>query len=92
MGYSPQNTDRRWLQKIAYALFCGVGYFFGYSLVAILSFGLCRSEEFSALIHGKRRSRKFPIYKQHGGYYLESQYVTLLGYMLLTGAIWIACQ
>ena len=77
------------LAKIAFTVVWGLGYFFGFSLVSIFSFGLCHAEEFSVLIHGRNDGHHYPIFKQFGKLYLEAQCVSLLGWMLIGSLIYL---
>lgn len=66
-------------------LLLGIGYFFGFSIVSILSIGLCSSEEFEVLVRQRKRNHRLPIFKGHDdAFYLQAHYVSMLGWMLLT--------
>ena len=71
-------------------LFLACGYFFGFSVVSILTVGLCTSEEFDRLVRGRKHHIRFPVFNQHGQYYLQAEYVSMIGWMLLTAVLLIA--
>ena len=82
-----KNTVRgNWrsrLDRVIVVLVWGVGYLFGFSLVAIFSFGICHAEEFPVLIHG-RKHRCFFVFKEHGVYYLQAQIVATIGWAFVS--------
>ncbi|MEM9411376.1 MAG: hypothetical protein AAGA30_09700 [Planctomycetota bacterium] len=84
-----RKTYRESSRKIGYVLLCGFGYFFGYSLVAVMSVGLCQAEDFSTLIRGNHSSHRYPFFKKHGNYYLAAQHVAVLGYLFLASVAWL---
>lgn len=80
------------LTKIGITTVWGVGYFFGFSLVSIFSFGLCHAEEFSVLTHGRTDGHQYPLFKKFGKFFLEAQCVSLLGWMFLGSLIYLVTQ
>ena len=68
-------------------LFLACGYFFGFSVVSILTVGLCTSEEFTNLVQGRKQPHRFPVFNQHGQYYLQAEYVSMIGWMLLASLL-----
>ena len=79
-GFSWQTR----LNRAILALIWGIGYFFGFSLVAILTLGLFRAEEFPVLVHGRKQRHRFVIFKEHGNFYLEAQIVAVLGWIFVS--------
>ena len=77
------------LFRITTILFLALGYFFGFSIVSILTIGLITSEEFDVLVKGRQQKRPFPIFNMHGQYHLEAHYVSMIGWMLLTTLLMI---
>jgi hypothetical protein len=64
-----------------------IGYFFGFTIVSILTMGLCTSEEFEVLVHGRKQHHRFPVFNQHGQYFLQADYVAFVGWTLLATVI-----
>jgi len=77
------------LTKFGFTAVWGVGYFFGFSLVSILSFGMCHAEEFSILVRGRKEGHRYPLFKQFGNLYLEAQCVSILGWMFIGSLIYL---
>lgn len=67
--------------------FLAIGYLVGFSIISIVSIGLCTSEEFSVLAKGRKRNPRFPIYKEHGQFHVQAQYVSMVGWMLMFVAL-----
>ena len=78
------------LLRAVSVFFLACGYFFGFSMVSILTIGLCTSEEFENLVSGQRFQSRYPLFNQHGQYYLQAEYVSMIGWMLLAAVLFIA--
>lgn len=83
-------TDK-WLAAIGSAtqtVFWAVGYFFGFTLVTALSFGMLLPGSFPDI--GKPRKHSWHIlYKNEGKIYLVSEVVALIGWFFLSILNWL---
>jgi len=82
-------TDR-WLTAIGSAtqtIFWAIGYFFGFTLVSALSFGLLLPGPFPDI--GKPRKHGWHLfYKQEGKIYLVSEAVAAIGWVFVSLLNW----
>lgn len=84
-------TDR-WIAAIGTAtqtVFWAIGYFFGFTLVSALSFGLLLPGAFPEI--GKM-SPWHLVFKREGKFYLASEAVAMTGWLFLTLLNWIIFQ
>ena len=83
-------TDK-WLAAIGSAtqtVFWAIGYFFGFTLVTALSFGLLLPGSFPDI--GKPRKHSWQLlYKSEGKFYLVSEAVALAGWFFLSVLNWL---
>ncbi len=90
MNQTINKHGKSLLSKSIVTLGWGIGYFFGYTLVTILTLGLCHSEEFSVLVKGRKQGHAFPVFKQYEKFYLEAECVALMGWMFASAMIYLA--
>ena len=83
-------TDK-WLSAIgtaAQTVFWAIGYFFGFTLVTALTFGLLLPGSFPDI--GKRRKHAWHvIYRWDGKYYLNAETVALIGWLFISVLNWL---
>ncbi len=82
-------TDK-WLTAIGTAtqtVFWAIGYFFGFTLVTLLSFGLLVPGTFGDIGQYGQRSWHL-LYRRNGKFYLASELVAIVGWVFLTAVNW----
>ena len=81
----------RWLATIDLvftSFFWGVGYFFGFNLILVLSVGMVSPEEFSFILKGRITPRRFWLFLRDGSIYLKAEVVSLVGWLFLLAIVW----
>ncbi len=66
--------------------FWTIGYFFGFTLVTVLTFGLLVPDDFSG---SKLRDGNSMVFRRHGLPHLSSEAVSLLGWAVLIAFVWL---
>ena len=84
MKKTVRGNWRSRLDRMILTLVWGFGYLFGFSLIAIFSFGVCHAEEFPVLIQGRKQRRRFVIFKEHGICYLQAEVVAVIGWAFVS--------
>ena len=82
----------RWLATIEFLVrivFWGIGYFFGFTLITMISVGTIFAEEFSYLARDQKKRHRFWVFKQEGRIYLVAEAVSALGWIFLATVVWI---
>ena len=82
----------RWFSAIEYMIrgaFWGVGYFFGFTLVTMMSVGMVFAEEFESVIRGRQKRHRFWVFVRDGNLYLIAEAVSLLGWFFLATVVWL---
>ena len=82
-----------WLTVIEYLsqiVFWGIGYFFGFSLVTMLSVGTVFAEEYVYLVRDRPQEHRYWVFKREGRIYLIAEVVSAIGWLFLTTVVWIA--
>ncbi len=83
------------LGTIVQTAFWGFGYFFGFSLIGILSFGLLKAAPFTETSTPGSRYRESHrhqwwqvIYRRNGNFYLIAELVALVGWLVVGVVGW----
>jgi hypothetical protein len=82
-----------WLSAIEYVvkvLFWGIGYFFGFTLVTMLSVGHIFAEEYVYLIRDRPQKHRYWFFKREGRIYMVAELVAATGWLLVTTIVWMA--
>lgn len=81
----------RWLSAVEFLaqnLFWGIGYFFGFTLVTMLSVGTLFAEEYSCIINGHDKPHRFCFFRREGNIYVIAKLVALIGWLFLASVVW----
>ncbi len=79
-----------WLAGVAITIVWAVGYFFGFSLVGILSLGLIVPAPFNEIADPRPPWSRGILFRRHGRSYLSADVVALVGWLFLgIGGWWL---
>lgn len=81
----------RWLAAIEFSvktLFWGIGYFFGFTLVTMLSVGTVFAEEYSCVVRGRNTKHRYWLFAREGRFYLVAEVVSAIGWFFLATVVW----
>ena len=83
-------TDK-WLTAIGaftQTIFWAIGYFFGFTLVTVLSLGLLYSGSFDEIGRPRDRSSRV-VTRRQGKYFVAAEFVAAIGWMFLAALNWV---
>lgn len=81
----------RWVATIEFLtriFFWGIGYFFGFTLVTMLSVGSLFAEEFSFIVRDRPEQHRFWLFRREGNLYLVVEAVAAIGWFFLLVMVW----
>ena len=78
------------IEFLSQIVFWGIGYFFGFSLVTMLSLGTVLAEEYIYLVRDRPLQHRYWVFKRDGQIYLIVEVVSAIGWLFVIAVVWFA--